>query len=268
MTGPLAGKRVVNTRAREQASDLDKLLRAEGAVPIPFPCIAIEPAPEPHELDAALGAVRGGAYDWVLITSSNTVRAIEARQEATGRRLAIPASCRIAAVGRATARDVARLTGRPVDLVPARQDAAALAAELPDPAGMRILIPGSSLSRPGLAETLRQRGADITVVTAYRTVPVTPDGDVRSILETCDAISFASPSAVASFAAQLAASGVEPEALRDVIVACIGPTTLAAARERRFPNPLMAEESSLNGIIHMLRAAFEQRSDREGQTAL
>lgn len=268
MSTPLAGRRIVNTRAREQAAELDKLLLAEGAVPISVPCIAIEPAPEPHLLDDALEALRDGAYDWVLFTSRNTVRAIDARQEATGRPLTIPVSCRIAAVGRATATDVGRLTGRPVDLIPTRQDAATLAAELPDPAGMSILIPGSSLARPGLAEALRQRGADVTVVTAYQTVPATPPIEIRSILETCDAIAFASPSAVVSLVEQLAAAGVEPEALQDMIVACIGPTTLAAARERQFPNAMMAKESSLGGMIHLLRTAFEQPCDRERHTAL
>jgi len=263
---PLAGRRIVNTRAREQAAGLDKLLLAEGAVPISVPCIAIEPAPEPHLLDDALEALRDGAYDWVLFTSRNTVRAIDARQEATGRPLTIPVSCRIAAVGRATATDVERLTGRPADLIPTRQDAATLATELPDPTGTRILIPGSSLARPGLAEALRQRGADVTVVTAYQTVPATPPVEIRSILETCDAVAFASPSAVMSFSDQLSKSGIGPETLRDVVIACIGPTTLTAAGEQRFPNPVAARESSLHGLIQLLQAAFAGNSEREGHT--
>ena len=47
---PLASKHIAVTRARHQAAELEELIRELGGVPIPFPCIAIEPA-EPNALD-------------------------------------------------------------------------------------------------------------------------------------------------------------------------------------------------------------------------
>ena len=35
--------RVVNTRSRDQAGELNELLRAAGAIPLAYPCIAIAP---------------------------------------------------------------------------------------------------------------------------------------------------------------------------------------------------------------------------------
>ena len=86
MSGPLAGRRIVNTRAANQAAELDTLLRAAGAIPVSFPCIAIEPVADPGPLDAALRMMFDGAYDWVLFTSVNTVRAVESRLRAIERR--------------------------------------------------------------------------------------------------------------------------------------------------------------------------------------
>ncbi len=42
--GPLAGKRIVVTRAREQASEFAEKLRARGAEPVEFPLISHRPA--------------------------------------------------------------------------------------------------------------------------------------------------------------------------------------------------------------------------------
>src|SRR5436305_8558622 len=51
---PLFGKRVLVTRAREQASALSELLIERGAEPVEFPVIRIEPAADTSALDAAL----------------------------------------------------------------------------------------------------------------------------------------------------------------------------------------------------------------------
>lgn len=83
MTSPLAGKRVVNTRAAHQAAELDRLLRDRGAVPLSFPCIAIRPPTDVAPLDAALGRLADGGFDWVVFTSANTVEAVAGRLSAS-----------------------------------------------------------------------------------------------------------------------------------------------------------------------------------------
>lgn len=76
---PLAGKRVVNTRAPHQAAELDRLLTEHGAIPLSFPCIAIRPPSDVGPLDAALSRLVKGTFDWVVFTSANTVEAVAGR---------------------------------------------------------------------------------------------------------------------------------------------------------------------------------------------
>ncbi len=68
---PLFGRRVVVTRAREQASEFKAVLTELGACCIEFPTIDIEPPPSWEPLDAAINAL--AAYDWVIFTSVNGV---------------------------------------------------------------------------------------------------------------------------------------------------------------------------------------------------
>src|SRR5439155_10675484 len=67
---PLFGRRVVVTRARQQASDLVARLRELGAETIELPAIVVEDA-----ADGGAGVARAAArvddYDWVAFTSAN-----------------------------------------------------------------------------------------------------------------------------------------------------------------------------------------------------
>jgi uroporphyrinogen-III synthase len=73
MQSALQGKRIVLTRAAHQLDDLEELLRGRGAVPLPYPCIAIAPPEDPAALDAALADLLAGAFDWLVLTSQNAV---------------------------------------------------------------------------------------------------------------------------------------------------------------------------------------------------
>src|SRR5579863_1361611 len=77
-TLPLAGKRILVTRTREQASTLSERLTALGAIPIEFPTIRIVPPSDWTALDEALRKlflVEGGeqSYTWLVFTSANGV---------------------------------------------------------------------------------------------------------------------------------------------------------------------------------------------------
>ena len=128
---PLVGRRVVVTRAAEQADALADILRERGALPVVVPLVEI--VPRPGEL-AALAALRPTDFDWLVVTSPNAAQALadvhpaeaaptvteSAATDAAGHRCAL-----VAAVGTATATELAA-AGRQVALVPARQRAAAL----------------------------------------------------------------------------------------------------------------------------------------------
>ena len=71
----LFGRRIVVTRAREQASEFKAILSELGAHCIEFPTIAIEPPPSWEPLDTAIAHL--ATYDWVIFTSVNGVRLMD-----------------------------------------------------------------------------------------------------------------------------------------------------------------------------------------------
>jgi len=244
----LQDKRVVVTRAPHQAGVLVQLLREKGAVPIVYPCIDLAPPQDTAELDAALRNLK--AYEWLLVTSSNTVLALKRRLAA----LQIEADLtriKIAAVGPTTAESVEYDLGVSVALVPDEYTAQRLASALNVRERMRILLPQSAIAKPDLAKGLIQAGADVTVVTAYENVIGSDGEDVPRLLQEqrIDALSFTSGSTVENFVQR-----IKPQQAFDLPAACIGPRTVETARNCGFSDLIMPESYTLEEML----AALEQ----------
>ncbi len=253
--GPLAGKRIAITRPKHKAAAFAGMLRAQGAEPVLIPTIAIEPPRDPAPLDAALREL--ARFDWVIITSANTVTHTWQRIDAM--RLHIPPEAwpPVAAIGPATAKALRRRGIEPA-LVPAQHIAEALFAALDrqaDLRGTRVLLPQGNLARPVLADLLRGTGADVTAVTAYENVQ--PDIDPGVLAVPLDAITFTSSSTVQNFAAQFE----DPHAaIGDALVACIGPVTADTVRELGLPVHIVADPHTVEGLVAALQTAFERTS--------
>src|SRR5713101_2930984 len=71
---PLAGKRVVITRAESQSATLAAALRAHGAEVISLPLIQILPPLDYAALDRALRDL--AKFDWLVFTSQNAVTGV------------------------------------------------------------------------------------------------------------------------------------------------------------------------------------------------
>src|SRR5260370_37151632 len=98
---PLAGRRVVITRAAAQASAFARLLSAAGADVLEAPTIAIGPPDSWEPLDAALE--RLSTFQWVVFTSVNGVAMVGTRLADRGLGWTALAGARAAAIGPATA---------------------------------------------------------------------------------------------------------------------------------------------------------------------
>jgi uroporphyrinogen III methyltransferase / synthase len=252
-TQPLFGKRVLVTRAREQASALSDLLRDRGAEPVEFPVIRIEAVADNAALDAAVARI--GEYQWVAFTSANGVRSVAERLAAAGRDARAFGTCRIAAIGPATA-DALREIGLRADFVPSEYVAEAVAAEWPDRemAGKRVLLPRAEEAREALPERLREMGAKLDVVAAYRTVRDAGSAvEVVAALESgaIHAVTFTSSSTVRNFVESVGA-GSAAALLRGVCVASIGPITSATARELGIEPDIEAAEHTIPGLVEAL----------------
>src|SRR5437762_1028860 len=101
MGGSLQGRRIVVTRAREQAGDLVRALEDRGAVAVLAPVIRIQPLENLGGLRAALTGL--SAYRWVVFTSQNAVQVVFDRLVAWGLTPHVFTATKVAAIGTATA---------------------------------------------------------------------------------------------------------------------------------------------------------------------
>ena len=254
---PLAGKRVVVTRAVEQSQPVAEALRDAGAEPVLLPLVAFAPPGSFAELDNFLQSV--GQYDWVFFTSQNALRAVHERCAALGRSLAQAfAGARIAAVGPATA-DSIRAAGLCVAYVSNVHRGAALAEELASQvAGRRVFLPRSDRANPELIDSLECKGARVISVMAYKTVP--PDADAPRVQETLlqqsvDAILFFSPSAVHRLHEILGPGRFCDLSTRTIFLA-IGPITENALRSEGLERLLVASDTTVAASVAALVEFF------------
>ncbi|MGC2421600.1 MAG: uroporphyrinogen-III synthase [Candidatus Acidiferrales bacterium] len=258
---PLAGKRIVVTRAPAQAQELTRSLERMGAEVLLLPMVAFAPPDDWSAVDAALRA--WAQFDWVLFTSRNAVRFLRGRATQLGATSQFAARTpKTAAVGPATAA-AAGAEGFRVDYVAEEHSGAGLARELRDAlAGKGVLLPRSDLADSRLPEALREIGSRVTEVVAYRTVaPELPDpailADVRA--GRADAILFSSASAFHNFMGFIGASELTKLSER-VAFAAIGPSTAAAIRGAGVRVEIEAEESSADGLASSLAHYYERSS--------
>jgi uroporphyrinogen III methyltransferase/synthase len=240
---PLFGRRIVVTRAREQASGLVARLHALGAETIELPSIRIV---DPGDGGAALRAAaeRVGEYDWVVFTSANTVaRVLPLLRD--GRAFG---AAQVAAIGPGTA-DALAAFHIAADLLPERFVAEALLDAFPSGPG-RVLLPRAEVARDVLPDGLRAKGWDVDVVDAYRTEREAPGPDVLHAAAGADAVTFTSSSTVTSYLEVAGAGGVPP------VVACIGPVTAETARAAGLAVAVEADVHTIEGLIAALVAWF------------
>lgn len=261
MTSALSGKRVVNTRAAHQAEDLDALLRERGAIPLPYPCIAIAPPEDINVLDTALQELAAGAYTWLVLTSANTVRALAQRLDLLGLSVRRQGALRVVAVGTSTAESAKVLLGLETNLIPAEFTAQALGNSLDVAPGTRVFLPQSAAADPILAETLRKSGARVTTVVAYRTVLGRGGVDVPRLLSRreVDAIVFASSSSVQNFHLRLEMEGGKRDHLEGVCIACIGPRTAETAQEHGLVVSVVPAVHTLEGVVEALEIYYSDQ---------
>ena len=269
LTLPLAGKQVLVTRTREQASALSERLRSAGAISVEFPTIQIVPPQDWGELDAAiqrLYAQREESYDWLILTSANGVRIFFERLEQSGYRgedLSSRQHIHIATIGPATAAALESYHAH-ADLVPEEYIAEGVIAALLKDAeqrgkplvGQHILLARAAEARKVLVTDLRQAGAIVDEVAAYYTFPASSnDVQGQKVLwllrhQQLDVITFTSSSTVRNFVAWLKSCEADIDnVLSHTQIASIGPITSQTARELGLHVDIEAKEFTIDGLV-------------------
>ena len=258
---PLFGRRVLVTRAQEQAAELVDRLAALGAEPIEAPTIRIVPPDDHGPLDAACAAV--DSFDWIVLTSVNGVESFMRRLLAGPRDVRSLSGVKLCAIGPATAARLERY-GLKVDLMPDEHRAEAVfdaLREADDLAGRRVLLPRADLAREALARALREAGADVTEATAYRTVldGSVPGGgpDPYKLLldQALDVVTFTSASTVRNFV-RILGTGPAADLLGTTCVAAIGPVTAAAAKQLGIETRIMPPTYTIPALVDAIADHF------------
>jgi len=252
---PLFGRRIVVTRARSQASALASLLEEWGAEVPCFPTIEIATPESWAPLDAAIAEV--GTFDWVIFTSVNGVRSFVARLDANQADLREMKGARIAAIGPETARAIRDLHVR-VDVVPNDYRAEGVLAALGNVRGAKILLPRAAGAREILPRTLRDRGAEVREVIAYRSVrPAADPTPLRAALEAgkVDMVTFTSSSTVRHFV-EMFPPGEAVRLLARTAVGCIGPITADTAAELGMRVAIQPDTYTIAAFAEAIRAHF------------
>ena len=253
MARPLAGRRIVVTRSRAQASKLSAALRDLGADVCEMPLIKREPPPDLREFAELVQDAH--AYEWLVFTSANGVdvffeifdKLYDDAREIGG--------TRFAAVGAATAQ---RLKERHyhVDLTAENFQAASLAETFrkqTDVENVKMLVVRPAETSGELASALAKLGAIVDEAIAYRTVPETDDrtrARARLVSEGADLVVFTSASTVRNFHALKLPlpSGVK--------FASIGPVTTRTLEECGARPAVEAARHDVPGLVEAIQRYF------------
>ena len=252
---PLYGWRVLVPRTKEQAAAMSARLASYGAIPQSVPTISVEPPRNPAQMDRAIKGIVEGRYKWIIFTSVNAVKAVWDKIFELGLDARDFAGVHLAAVGQKTA-DAIRENGMVPELLPDRtkQNAEGLLEVFPnyvediDAVG-RILLPRADLAGEGLPKGLEALGWEVDDVVAYRTVRAAPpSAEIRDMIKSgaFDAVAFTSGSTVRNLV------GIAGKPHARTIIACIGPSTKAAAEEMGLRVDVVPEIAEVPALIDAL----------------
>ena len=256
----LFGKRILVTRAADQAGEFSRMLAESGAAVIECPTIELLPPESWDAIDSAVHALHG--FDWLILTSANAVRFFFGRLRELGLDSRAVGRCKICVVGPRTAQLV-REQGLEPDLVPQQFDAEGVVAALRElqPGGARVLFPRADGARELIVTELTGMGATVVAPILYRNrMPSELAAAAREALERreLDVVTFSASSTVRNLALLVGGGERLRELLQGVAVASIGPITSRTCRELGLQVAVEPEQFTLEALREALEQYYRQ----------
>jgi uroporphyrinogen III methyltransferase/synthase len=241
----LEGKKILLTRPREQSEEWAARLRQLEAQPIIFPLIEISPAEDSSPINEAIDKL--DKVDILVFTSVNGVKYFQEALKKHKGNTQLSATILIAAIGKKTAESITS-NGWAVSYMPEKYTAAALGASLENVRDKNILIPTTPAASDELVSLLKERGARVEEAFVYQTRKLQHGRNelLKLINEGLNVITFASPSAVESFAEMTG------QHTGNALIACIGPVTAARAEEEGLSIDIIPEKYTAEGLTEAL----------------
>src|SRR5215472_225969 len=251
---PLAGRRILVTRASPPAFGLAEPLRDLGAQGIPVTTIEITGAGNIGALDNAL--IKIDHYDTLILTSVNGVERLFERYNRLGLPIVDMQHLMVVAIGPATARAI-QLEGLGVSIVPEKYVAESVIEALRGKIfkSSRVLLVRAKVARDVLPEELRKTGATVDVIEAYETrVPEGAGTRLHKVFSSRanrpHVVTFTSSSTATNFFDLLGPE--KDDALRGVCLASIGPVTSATLEKAGFKPEIEAKEYTMDGLVEAI----------------
>ncbi|GAC41402.1 uroporphyrinogen-III synthase [Paenibacillus popilliae] len=253
---PLFGRRVLVTRARDQASELTRRIEDAGGEPYEYPVIELRMPESPASREALCQALaRPDAYDWLVLTSVNGIRFWFRHLRKHGADIRQWAHVRIVSVGPKTT-EALREYGIQPDIAASQfsQEGIWEALRSHAAAGQRVLLARGDLSRSWLRETMEAHGLYADEVDLYETVlPEEDDPELIRLLQQqmIHIVTFTSSSTVTNLMAALRRMGMDDpaQALQGASIACIGENTARTVREAGLHVDVTAASSTIDGLM-------------------
>lgn len=249
---PLFGKRVLVTRAREQASALSEALEKLGAEAVEAPMIAVKEPKDKAPLEKAIDQIEG--YDWIIFTSANGVRFFFDALQEKGGDIRDLKGISLCAIGPKTLEALENM-GLKVEVIPetfvAEGVLEAVKPLMTSP--QKVLLPRSDLARKVLLDTLVSEGHEVDDIITYETVPTEFGAwQIKDLFDEgrIDMVTFTSSSTVKNFADFCKKHDIEP---KDVTYASIGPITTDTAKALGMEPALEAEEYTVAGLVEAIQ---------------
>ena len=248
---PLFGKTIVVTRARRQASDLVRQLNELGAECIECPTIEIVPPDENQPMKQAIENL--STYDWLVFTSVNGVLHFFNQLFEMGKDVRALGHLKLCTIGPVTAQQLMDY-GLKTDILPKtyRAESVVQAFEKTNMRDKRVLLPRAKEARTVLPHALREMGAIVDEITAYKTIAVKGhDKEIVSRIHHADIhmVTFTSSSTVNNFC------NIFPDSInndlfkKQVCIASIGPITSETAQKNGLKVSVEAEEYTIPGLV-------------------
>lgn len=244
---PLSGVGVLVTRPAAQAGTLCELIEQQGGTAFRFPVLEIIGPEDPQAVKHF--SERLDAYDWAFFVSANAVNmALPVILE----KRAWPQSLRVAVIGKRSAEELHRF-GLKADLLPeSRYDSEGLLAmpAMRQVEGKRCVIFRGGGGRDFLATTLRERGAQVEYIEAYRRIR--PQVDNSALLEQWRAgmIDIVLVNSVESLQNLTEMLGSDGKSLLFVTPLLVVSERLAvAARRLGFKKPVLVADSATDRAV-------------------
>lgn len=246
---PLLGKKILVTRAKEQAKSFVKKIEKLGGTPIVVPLLAFRPPKNRERLQEALQKL--ATFDWLIFTSINGVRFFFQQIDEEHRKQL--KNFKMAVVGTKTEQELNKY-GFQAQFVPDQFVAESFADALLKwvNEGEKVLFPRGNLARSVIPTNLRNHGIEVFEFDVYETVAAKESyEEIRHLIKTknIDYITFTSSSTVEYFADAI--QGLEDEA-QSVQLVGIGPITEQTALKHQLKLDLVAKVYTTDGLLEAI----------------